>query len=507
MSPRRRTALAVLATLAVLAPLAYLWQDSVAPDTYSIMDMGYLDGGGGPAAHHHDGPGRSVESLTGDVATGPADVDLTLVARAETFRLADGRDVDGYTFNGTSPGPTIEAVQGRLVQVRLVNESVPDGVSLHWHGVDVPNAADGVAGVTQDAVGVGAQHVYQFRVEQAGTYWYHSHQISHVQVQRGLLGALVVRPATGIVPATDVPATDVAALVHNYDGRQTVNGRAGVVPVAAAPGTRVRIRVINTDNGAMSVWVSGAPYRLVAVDGTDLLGPSEVTDAYTTVTAGGRHDLDLEMPPDGRGVRVELGSTALVLGTGAVTRSPQPRRVLDLLDYGTPATAPAQEGGPLNVTVTTPDPALLDPAAATRRFEYAIGRRPGFLDGIPGYWWTINGHLFPDVPMFVVAEGDVVRMRIRNSSGEAHPMHLHGHHLLVLSRDGVASTGSPWWVDSLHVGDGETYEVAFRADNPGLWVDHCHHLGHAVDGLIAHLMYEGVTTPFVVGGPAANSPE
>ncbi len=115
--------------------------------------------------------------------------------------------------------------------------------------------------------------------------------------------------------------------------------------------------------------------------------------------------------------------------------------------------------------------------------------------------------MFPDVPMFVVAEGDVVRMSISNRSGELHPMHLHGHHAVVLSRDGVAASGSPWWVDSLNVGPGESYEVAFVADNPGIWMDHCHNLPHAVEGLVAHVMYEGIGTPFVVGGHADNEPE
>jgi FtsP/CotA-like multicopper oxidase with cupredoxin domain len=79
------------------------------------------------------------------------------------------------------------------------------------------------------------------------------------------------------------------------------------------------------------------------------------------------------------------------------------------------------------------------------------------------------------------AEGDVVRMRISNRSGEVHPMHLHGHHAVVLSRNGVAATGSPWWVDSLNVGNGESYEIAFVADNPGIWMDHCHNLPHAAE--------------------------
>jgi FtsP/CotA-like multicopper oxidase with cupredoxin domain len=109
--------------------------------------------------------------------------------------------------------------------------------------------------------------------------------------------------------------------------------------------------------------------------------------------------------------------------------------------------------------------------------------------------------------MFHVEEGDVVRMTIRNDSGDVHPMHLHGHHAFVLSRDGVPSAGSPWEVDSLNVLDGETYEVAFVADNPGIWADHCHNLEHASDGLVTHLAYAGVTEPFRIGDDAGNDPE
>ena len=107
------------------------------------------------------------------------------------------------------------------------------------------------------------------------------------------------------------------------------------------------------------------------------------------------------------------------------------------------------------------------PAASDRRFELTIGRRPGFLDGRPGLQWTINGRIFPHVPVFVVEEGDLVRVTIANDTDAVHPMHLHGHHLLVLSRDGVPVSGSPWWADTLNVEAGERYDVAFRADNPG----------------------------------------
>jgi FtsP/CotA-like multicopper oxidase with cupredoxin domain len=417
-----------------------------------------------------------------DATPGAPDVALTLVARKEKVRLASGREIDGYTLNGSSPGPVIRAIQGQLIEVRLVNESVPGGVTLHWHGVNVPNAEDGVAGVTQDAVRPGGEFTYRFRVTQIGTFWYHSHQVSHEQVQRGLFGVLVItRPGDA--------SLDVAALVHVYDGQRTINGRSGGVPVTAAPGSQIRVRVINTDNGPMPVWVAGTTYRLLAVDGTDLHEPAPIKGTAVEVTAGGRADLEVVMPADGTGVRVEMGGpTSLELGA-APPHAAQPAQVLDLLSYGSPA------------------PLGFDPAAATRRFGYSIGRRPGFVNGRPGFWWTINGHMFPDVPMYMVAEGDVVTMHISNSSGELHPMHLHGHHAVVLSRNGIRATGSPWWVDSLNVGDGESYDIAFVANNPGLWMDHCHNLTHAAEGLVAHLMYQGVTEPYTVGGASANEPE
>ena len=109
--------------------------------------------------------------------------------------------------------------------------------------------------------------------------------------------------------------------------------------------------------------------------------------------------------------------------------------------------------------------------------------------------------------MFVVEEGEVIVMRIENHSRSAHPMHLHGHHAVVLSRNGEKATGSPWWVDSLDVANGDSYDVAFLADNPGIWMDHCHNLPHAAQGLVAHLMYAGLSTPFRVGGHVDNEPE
>ncbi|MFE6970457.1 multicopper oxidase family protein [Isoptericola sp. NPDC057653] len=508
-SPVLRRVVAGVVAAAVLVPVLLLWQTSRVPGQFSVTGAGASERGSGPRVTSLDGheghggqgahtaAGVSVDTLV--APPGPADVQVTLTARAERVDIAPGVTVDAYTVNGTTPGPTVRAVQGDLVEVRFVNAGVPDGATLHWHGVDVPGAADGVAGVTQDAVPVGGSFTYRFVAEDAGTYWYHSHQVSHEQVRKGLLGALVVEPAPGARPAGGPAvarllddAVDVPVVVHQYGSRRTVQGTVGDLPVELAPGRAARVRVVNTDNGTLSVWVSGAPFRLLAVDGTDVHSPAEVTDQAVTVPAGGRADLLVVAPADGSAARVELGgSAALVLGPqGAdAARTRRPATSLDPLSYGTPA------------------PLELDPGTADRSFDYVIGRAPGFLDGKPGMHWTVNGHTYPDVPMFTVAEGDVVRMRIDNRSGEPHPMHLHGHHVVVLSRDGVPATGSPWWVDSLEVGDGEFYDVAFVADNPGIWMDHCHNLPHATEGLVAHLMYEGVTTPYLLGHDTGNVPE
>ncbi|WP_404380820.1 multicopper oxidase family protein [Knoellia locipacati] len=503
--------LALVATLAITLPLGWMWNASRMPETFSVMDMGVheagLDGvagvvGGAGAGGHgptHGLPGTSTTKVSVDDLVeqegGTPDVSLRLVAASGRITIAPGVTVQGITLNGTSPGPTIRATEGDIVEVTLVNESVPGGTTLHWHGLDVPNAEDGVAGVTQDAVHSGQSRTYRFVARQVGTYWYHSHQVSHEQVRKGLLGALVITPKASSTPAaTPVTATasaaDVVALSHTYGGKRTINGKVGEQHVDAAAGDRVRVRVINTDAGVAPLWVSGAAYVVAAIDGTDVNAPAEVEGKALVVPAGGRADVVVEVPTSGA-VRVELSGASLVVGPPGSTTpwTSRPKDDVDLLTYGTPTSL------------------AFDPDQPDRRFTYSIGRRPGFVKGRPGVHWSINGKLYPNIPMYVVSEGDVVRMEITNRSNETHPMHLHGHHLLVLARDGKPATGSPWWTDSLEVPVGSSFDVAFVADNPGIWMDHCHNLPHAREGLIAHLMYDGVTTPYRIGGSTPNEPE
>jgi FtsP/CotA-like multicopper oxidase with cupredoxin domain len=187
------------------------------------MDMGAGSSSGSGHGAHGGGTGAGASAASGSVGSAEAlsvtelatdpdrvpDVRVELTARQGTIDVPGGHPVEGYTVNGTSPGPEIRARQGDLVEVTFVNDSVADGATLHWHGIDVPNSADGVAGITQDAVPVGGRHVYRFEATDAGTYWYHSHQVSHQQVVGGLLGAIVIEPAGATTASTDAASAAV----------------------------------------------------------------------------------------------------------------------------------------------------------------------------------------------------------------------------------------------------------------------------------------------------------
>jgi FtsP/CotA-like multicopper oxidase with cupredoxin domain len=377
--------------------------------------------------------------------------------------------------------------QGDLVEVNLVNEDIEQGVTIHWHGVDVPNAEDGVAGVTQDAVIPGERYTYRFRAEQVGTFWYHTHQVSSKEVRRGLFGPLVIEPRE--LPAGGL---DMTIAAHTFDGIPTLNADDTVQRRAVRPGTPVRLRLIDTDSAEQRFTLSGAPFRVLAIDGTDLTEPTPLENTALVVGAGGRMDVAFTMPAGL--VQLSLGETSAGVAFSpdgeAFALAIVPGTDFDPLTYGRAATTPFGAASEYD-----------------RRFELTITRKPGFFDGSPGLQWAINGGIYPDVPVFVVEEGDLVEVTIANDTKAVHPMHLHGHHVLVLSRDGKAASGSPWWSDTLNVQPGERYVVAFRADNPGIWMDHCHNLGHAAEGLTMHVAYAGVTTPFRVGDVQHNEPE
>jgi FtsP/CotA-like multicopper oxidase with cupredoxin domain len=376
------------------------------------------------------------------------------------FELTAGRLASGaWGFNGQTPGPVLRAVRGDTIEVLLRNTDIEEGVTLHWHGYPVPNGDDGVAGVTQDAVRPGQEFVYRFTADKAGTFWYHTHQVSHLGVKKGLFGALIVqeRPEAG---------EEILVYAHRLV--------TGATSRALAAGTPVTLRLINADDVTHRFLLTGVSWRLSAVDGTDLDDPSPVTGKALRLAAGGRYDVRFTMPEGP--VRLALdGRPSLGLSAPAAAvdmRVPD----LDLFAYGRPGNAA--------------------PVSFDREYTVVLDRQLRLLGTRPAYAYTVNGRTWPQAPELRVHEGERVRLTVVNRDREAHPMHPHGHQVLVLSRNGIAPSGSPLWMDSYEVLPGQTWEVALSADNPGVWMAHCHHLQHAAEGMMLHLTYDGLATDF-----------
>jgi FtsP/CotA-like multicopper oxidase with cupredoxin domain len=437
-------------------------------------------------------PAVSVADLRGPGTPAPGGVrrQQVLTAQTATVRLPSGREVDAWTYNGQVPGPAITATEGDLIEVALRNTDIPDGVTLHWHGYDVACGDDGAPGVTQHVVAPGEEFVYRVRADQVGTYWYHTHQASHRGVRKGLYGALVVTPRdTQADEAASAKRLDLNLPVHTFDGTVVIAGQDGRTEHTAPAGTKVRLRLINTDSDPHRFALAGTPFRVPTVDGRDLHQPGEVRDVGLRLPAGGRYDVVFDMPDTpvalvldndhAGGLRLRPDEHAAPAGEDTVVGATSGWPELDLLRYGTPATVPFDAG-----------------SRADRHFTMVLDRGVAMVDGRPAYAQTVNGRGHPSIPDQLVAEGDLVRFTVVNRSLEIHPWHLHGHPVLILSRNGTPSSGSPLWMDTFDVRPGEVWEVAFKATNVGIWMNHCHNLPHAHQGMMLRLHYDGVTTPF-----------
>lgn len=508
-----KRSLAMLGVLTVLAAsgfylVTYALDQSELPAEID-MASGTHDYGGGtptgmnPHTHHSGMAGMSASTGTSSSAgtmisvddlTGPRegtpDRRFTLIAQKKTVALSSGKTIDAWTYNGQIPGPELRMKEGDLVEVTLINQDIEKGVTAHWHGLDVPNAEDGVAGATQNAVMPGETYTYRFRAEQVGTFWYHSHQDSREAVSMGLFGALIVEPKIDPVQ----PVKDITVITHRWNGASiAIGANDRLERMAVAPGTPVRMRLINTDDWVNQKYtLTGTHFEVAAIDGTDLYKPDVLTNTHMVLPTGGRYDITFIMPE--RPVYLGVGDTGKGIlmsadGNGDIPELPQ-TVAFDPIAYGSSTSTPFDASSRFD-----------------RDFTLVLDNKLGFFNRNFDFLYTLNGEVFPNTPMFMVKEGDLVKTTIINRGNVEHPMHLHGHHVLVLSHNGKPSTGSPWWSDTLDVRPGDTYEVAFVANNPGLWMDHCHNLVHAAAGMTMHLMYEGVTTPYSVGSGTNNHPE
>ncbi len=457
---------------------------------------------------------------------------INLVAQTSYLEIEKGKYLPVWTFNNSVPGPQVEVTEGDTVTIHLKNQlKVP--IALHVHGVVLPNEMDGVPGMTQDAIQPGASFTYTFKANQAGTYWYHSHQDSLNQIGKGLYGSFIVKKKQDIVssdhtlvidewsdPHTTVPESESNALAINSNmgayNLYTVNGRSGdsIEPIVVHQGDRVRLRLVHAGNMTQTLYIHSDAYRVTATDGHDINRPQTLSNGLLVIAPGERYDI--EFTADTTGIQwigmVGDSSFAQSVRIPIVIEPKGSKRTLTeitkkITSYQAQMTSiPSDHQQPLDLTTygqpTTSEFGL----KSVFDREYTLDLDMGVIDGKMSY--TINQEAYPKVSQLKVQTGDAVKITLINESkNEDHPMHLHGHSFEVLSKNGQALSGSPIWKDTINVRPGDTYVIAFRADNPGMWMVHCHELHHASMGMMTDVIYEDYQTKYHPDPEAGNISE
>jgi len=405
-----------------------------------------------------------------------------------------------WGYGGGNPGPLIRARKGEEVAVRLTN-GLDLPTTIHWHGIRIDNAMDGVAHLTQEPVAPGESFDYRFTVPDAGTYWYHPHvHGSGPQVARGLYGLMIVDEPDAQDYDRDIPLVfddwlvdedgqiDTASFGNLHDAAHggrlgnilTVNG-SFFETIETRAGERLRLRVASTCNSRiLHLDFSGLDPWVVAIDGQPV-PPYRLATSDLAISPGQRIDLvaDIDGAPGSR------------ISVAEVSVDPFEAMVFEISEEGAVA---ARKDGPAALPsnpVVRPNgkPARtvdLVMAGGAMSFISEADYKGTVYDGRTlateyGMVWAMNGIAgMPDTPLLSAKAGEPVAIRLANDSVWPHAMHLHGHHFVEL--DGSGAPSGPLR-DTILVEPRAETTIAFVADNPGRWMLHCHMLEHQASGM------------------------
>ncbi|HGO9412414.1 TPA: multicopper oxidase family protein [Bacillus cereus] len=513
---------------------------------------------------------KDKKTIQTETATKPLKVEkgpeVTLIAKEEKQKLSNGVIVPVWTFNGSSPGPEIRVKKGEKVKVTLKNElSAP--VSIHWHGYPVPNNMDGIPGVTQDAVEPGKSFTYEFEANVPGTYWYHSHQDSVNQLDRGLYGALIVEDTKekydkDYTLLLDEWVTDKEEIKKQLkemtkgeignkskgdENTKKNDDKNGMDHSGMDMGSEQKDsgNMAGMDHGNMKMEGHDmSMYDLFTINGKsgDLVVPLKVNKGdkvrLRLVNAGYlSHDIHVHghdikvIATDGQpinnpkvikdkvisiapGERYDIEFTANDPGKWYVedhSKNKGAKGMKAVIEYdgSKEMKDKADEKGKLaKLDMTKYGAKKLGSFTLNQEYTATYNMDLNTQMNENEMVYTINGKVFPDIDPIQVKKGDLVKMKLVNRSKmDDHPMHLHGHFFQVLSKDGKPIEGSPIVKDTLNLKPGEEYEVAFVADNPGEWMFHCHDLHHASAGMVTEVNYTDYKSDYVPNQNIPNKPE
>jgi FtsP/CotA-like multicopper oxidase with cupredoxin domain len=409
-----------------------------------------------------------------------------------------------WCYNGRVPGPEIRVRQGDRLRIAVTNR-LAEETTVHWHGIRVPNAMDGVPHMPLPPIAPGETFTYAFNAMDAGTFWYHPHMRSHEQVGRGLYGALIIEEREPIQVDRDVTwilgdwrLKKDASISNDFGNMMDAshNGRIGNTPTIngqlledfpVRAGERIRLRLINAAN-ARIFGLRFQEHRpmVVAIDGHPV-EPHEPEGGRVVLAPAMRIDLVLGMTgnPGDRATVVDDFYRDLAYRLVDLTYGPERLRDRPL---DTPVSLAANP---------VPEPDL---SGAVRHEVTLGGGMMGKMTDMRtmmrhGMAWAINGvaatghgdghdggHVMD--PIFTLERGRTCVIAMVNETAWHHPMHLHGHAFRVLSRNGQP-TRYREWQDTVLLAPRERVEIAFVADNPGDWMFHCHILEHQAAGMMS----------------------
>ena len=425
------------------------------------------------------------------------DRDIVLTARER--RCVLGAATVPLWLYGERPFAVLRMTKGETLSVTLRNV-LAEHTSIHWHGVRGPNAMDGVPYLTQLPVQPGEEFVYRFVPPDAGTYFFHPHCNTATQMGRGLLGALIVDDP-GALWNDDVVMilkdwrvdgsggfqpflTDSgASRAGTFGALRTVNGMVDPT-IETRARTSLRVRLINADSSRIAeIGIEGAAARVIAVDGNAL-----TPFALETWRLGPGMRLDLALDIHGSEARMldYFASSPVALATlrangSSVTGASLPNLAQPVDFTGAWRHTLQLEAAVAPNVLPAPSPVTL-----------SDGRQIDIADSLclaAGTFWTLDGQSWPGrdharlpPPLFSLARGQKVVLDIANATSRAHPIHIHGHTMTVLSASLLARPVHR--ADTVLVLPNERVSVGFTADNPGNWMIHCHVIEHQETGMM-----------------------
>jgi len=484
------------------------------------IGTGVLILGGCKPLTSSDSRGRADRTARASRAT-----EYVLKAAPMSFDLG-GREISTWGYNGGVPGPEIRAKEGDTLRVRVSNR-LPEGTTIHWHGLPIPNRMDGVPDVTQKPIGKDADFTYEFEVPVSGTYFYHSH--AGLQLDRAVYGPLILEPRKESLSydreftlmlddwldgVDGTPEDELRSLKSGGSAMGDMGGMGGMKgmggggmkgtgsmkgmggmgeaprqwpPDVAYPfylvngkpadapeelkvkrGEKIRLRFINPSSATIyRVALQGHRMSVVHADG-GAVEPVEV-DSFR-IGMGERYDVLVEAKNPGVW---QLGAQAE--GTKKIGRAV-------LRYYGSTASAPPADFKPPELGRKL---LLYDMLKAAPHAKLPPGGEPDRVVPITlsgdekKYIWKINGQVFSKADPISVGRDEHIRFEIENTTMMPHPMHLHGHFFQVETGDGRGPMK-----DTVLVDPKQKVSIDWLSDNSGKWAFHCHMIYHQDAGMM-----------------------